>query len=64
MASRENKIARVREYILETIKASGLTTSNIGVIPSEVELVPVEEVSEEKLSMDARFENAFLMKTD
>jgi len=63
MASRENKIARVREYILETIKASGLTTSNIGVIPSKIELVPVEEVGEEKLSMDARFENALLTET-
>lgn len=53
----------MRKYILETIKAGGLTTSNIGVIPSEIELVPVEEVSEEKLSMDARFENALLMET-
>jgi hypothetical protein len=63
MASWENEISRMHKYILEAIKASGLTASNIGVIPNEVQLVLVEEVGEEKLSMDACFEKAFLMET-
>jgi hypothetical protein len=63
MASWENEISRVREYILEAIEARGLTTSNIGVIASEVKVVPIEEVNEEKLGMDACFKKAFLLET-
>ena len=62
MASWENEISRVREYILEAIEARRLTTSNIGIIVNEVKLVPVEEVNEDKLGMDACFKNAFLLE--
>ena len=62
MASWETKVSRVREYILEAIEARGLTASNIRVIANEVKLVPVKEVNEEKLGMDACFKQAFSLE--
>ena len=63
MTGWEDKVSGVHEYVLEAVEARGLTTADVGIIAGEVKVVPIEEVNEEKLGMNARFKEAFLLET-